>query len=1716
MTKKRRQFETLENRVLLACDTLPHTRTVRGIDVEFDQCYQQDFEAEGIAWEINVYYTEQNSQTNQDQCTGDDAADGNSDGVPDRCEHALPNVDNGAGDNVEAVAMANEVEDVVEFYLARNLDFVPSGEDEIDVYIAEDPRGGGITGSRGLYVDDELSADPDDLWKRLLAIHEIQHMVQKEYDSGVSWSAYGEGVARAVEDRYDATMDSDTGHLFINQVNRVLGNSVFNGDTGDRIRETDMQTLSYDNVLWWTWFMDQYRNGAGVDAPPTNANDIGWGAIREFYEKIEAGDDSNEFGELRDYIASQGSSFRDDFIDYTLAMYAYKYNPSDPRLSFIDAEIQTNGNTLSGHQTHSGGPAFTTDALSMDPRTSEYWEFSPASQCDFTAFEFDGNGKQYGFSIMTVDGGNLQDRWTSYSSGWTRTVKTDDLDRVVGVASAVDNSGVVEVGHGCVEPTLDIRSPSTSAHKMVGRANNPRTFIARIDVDGQDGSAVSGLTADAFDVSLRLTTDGAGGVEIPAEVINASYVQEDYWLLVQAPDDADGAQTGEFYDLIVSLGDETDVELSSILYVEKTSDVMLVLDRSGSMGGGTGKMEAAKNAANLLVDELADDDQGGFVAFDTDADLRVGLEQLSVGNQRADLHTAINSEMPLDLTSIGDGMARAATEHDAEGEAINACSFVLLSDGMQNEPQLWADVEANVVDNGCEIHTIALGPGTDQALMQQIAGASPVGGSYYYATNTGAVPVNSTIGWENNLSRIYDAIASEAAGRERILTAISESATGGAIGGMADFDDLPNGATYSTGDTFSSRSVEITGKPFFLAPGQTTSGRARVEDLLEIGSQQDVFTSNILLDFDFGGDVRELSLLFGEFGGIVNLEVNGDLRIVRSLTELNGSEVGGAKIVVEEVKDQFRLIVIGEISQFAVGGQEFAVDEVRFQGAGRIQIPVDDSSDELVVAIGWQDKDFGHQSQLFAPDGSPVPVAFRQVSTEGTNDVWRVPAPVVGTYQLGVRDLQQEFFVSATAISRYELNTFIGTPLADRFQGTEVPILASFTGNSDPVLGANVQTVVTAPDGHRETVRLYDDGNHGDSEPNDGVYGNIYYATSLTGVNAPAPGEVVEGSEPSAVGSYILNTVARKDEIRREAQDSFVIRPDRDSDFDGITDRWEEEHGLDPKSREDADSDEDMDGLSARCEFQLGTDPNNSDTDGGGESDGSESPAPEKGRCRVTGQNPNDPSDDRVRPLASVVARPEATADGIPFIQVSIATQQRPTSMVLMRRAFDANGRLVQDWVTLDQDLRELEYTDRRVEDGLRYVYKVMPNYEVNEKTQSVVDFDELKEGTVLQVGDSFSQSGIRVVGEEYFLSPTSTTADGNARITDVLQEGTANDAFMGNLNLRFVYDGVASEVSFLFGELGGSQNLQVNGELVITKTLTELDGKVVGGAKIAVEKINDEFRLLIVGEIKTFAVGGQEFAVDDVAICRNASTRVQGGNVLTPQVEATKDPYSPEGWVQINGGELTTPSRVVTLNLTASDNQRDGHEEGEIVQGTPNKDLRVLISTEPTFSEVRPVPFEPSMEFELPELDPGATAAVYVRILDAEGNVNQSQIFDSIRYEPNVTLRGDMDLNGQVDATDIDLLFAAIDGLQPAGNPDLDEDGDVDKADVDILVQEILNTNYGDANLDGNVGFDDFLELSANFGKPGGWADGNFDGDDSIRFADFLLLSANFGKKRA
>ena len=113
-------------------------------------------------------------------------------------------------------------------------------------------------------------------------------------------------------------------------------------------------------------------------------------------------------------------------------------------------------------------------------------------------------------------------------------------------------------------------------------------------------------------------------------------------------------------------------------------------------------------------------------------------------------------------------------------------------------------------------------------------------------------------------------------------------------------------------------------------------------------------------------------------------------------------------------------------------------------------------------------------------------------------------------------------------------------------------------------------------------------------------------------------------------------------------------------------------------------------------------------------------------------------------------------------------------------------------------------------------------------------------------------------------------------------------------------------------------------------------------------------------------------------------------------------------------------------------------------------------------------------------------------------------------------TSDGDFDNDDQLNATDIDLLYAAIGTASATDEMDLNGDSTVDSQDVTELVENRIGTRFGDIDLDGSVNLTDFNVMAATFDSQGqnagnGWNRGNFDGDTDIDLTDFNTLASNF-----
>ncbi len=164
-----------------------------------------------------------------------------------------------------------------------------------------------------------------------------------------------------------------------------------------------------------------------------------------------------------------------------------------------------------------------------------------------------------------------------------------------------------------------------------------------------------------------------------------------------------------------------------------------------------------------------------------------------------------------------------------------------------------------------------------------------------------------------------------------VMMSIRPVAAALAPGDCVDFEDLQLGTVYTVPANFLSSGTTITTSAFQWTNGTWTSaGSAQVQNIgLSGGTGYDLAANNITVNFDFGRPVENLRVFFHDYGGNVNLTVNGDFNNVLDLDELNEQIVGGTFVEVSLSPTGSGIMVInGTVNSFSIGGQELWIDDI--------------------------------------------------------------------------------------------------------------------------------------------------------------------------------------------------------------------------------------------------------------------------------------------------------------------------------------------------------------------------------------------------------------------------------------------------------------------------------------------------------------------------------------------------------------------------------------------------------------------------------------------------------------------------------------------------------------------------------------------------------------------------------------------------------------------
>ncbi|XOV72552.1 MAG: beta strand repeat-containing protein [Verrucomicrobiota bacterium] len=374
--------------------------------------------------------------------------------------------------------------------------------------------------------------------------------------------------------------------------------------------------------------------------------------------------------------------------------------------------------------------------------------------------------------------------------------------------------------------------------------------------------------------------------------------------------------------------------------------------------------------------------------------------------------------------------------------------------------------------------------------------------------------------------------------------------------GCVEFQDLTLGSVYNVGDTFTVHSADgsfgfdVVASDFFFSSGSAFSGGfAEVENGGLAGYYgHEMEVNNINLEFTpTGASPMGLSVMFGEYGGNINLSVNGVAANVANFIDLDGLTLGGAMLSVPTGglgNDTGELRMTGApITQFIIGGQELWIDHIceYDEQMPPSNCPIDDyiahdnglpgGGEPDPVAAGWTYPNSATEQANFLADLASLGISTDIITFEGSNG-W---SPVNGTGDL---------FAGSGA-------PYAGGPYTSAAFGTSGEMATGDAVGSVSYNGAdNTVRFTLFNNGHAAGIDEPGIGDMDGSNDSDrGINttpGGFHFLEALPSENLPGGLAIEFDKAVPAVGMYVMGVEENKRDIEvtiLHADGSMQVRP---------------------------------------------------------------------------------------------------------------------------------------------------------------------------------------------------------------------------------------------------------------------------------------------------------------------------------------------------------------------------------------------------------------------------------------------------------------------------------------------------------------------------------------------------------------------------------------------
>lgn len=275
-----------------------------------------------------------------------------------------------------------------------------------------------------------------------------------------------------------------------------------------------------------------------------------------------------------------------------------------------------------------------------------------------------------------------------------------------------------------------------------------------------------------------------------------------------------------------------------------------------------------------------------------------------------------------------------------------------------------------------------------------------------------------------------------------------------------------------------------------------------------------------------------------------------DVQVLKEIADYTVNEVGIRNYYFIERASNLQPVFSEILEQLKKAREKITEEKVRFIGEEIVhKVNIDDFIKEINFKFIFSRKIIPSEVQisLREPNGE---IIDRKTVKEGVGhifeegyELYNIINPLPGTWEAVIRgEKNVKLDITISTWGRTDLKILIGDDKTEYSVGDSIPITASLQIEGSRITSQNFLknlrffAGIEDPEGNTKKFELFDDGVHKDKEQGDGIYGNLYTDTSISGdyvVKIIAQGVTTETRKFNFTreAEYIIRVLPKKEVV---------------------------------------------------------------------------------------------------------------------------------------------------------------------------------------------------------------------------------------------------------------------------------------------------------------------------------------------------------------------------------------------------------------------------------------------------------------------------------------------------------------------------------------------------------------------------------------------------------